>query len=195
MCVSYVLSCMPQGAHQHASGALQRSSTSVVALQDLEEDTEQPSLADSSSHDPDSDDEAIFNDFHATHISDAAAAAAAAAAAGSGRGSSGGGDKPPKPLRGRSSSSSQLQAQPCAPEVLQHQQQRASAISSSRVSAPGGPQSRQPVHRSRSAVYRSSSAPGHRPEGGGTEGGVVPGVAVARIEGCWLSHLNIDNHR
>lgn len=29
----------------------------------------------------------------------------------------------------------------------------------------------------------------------GTACAAVPGVAVARIEGCWLSHLNIDNQR
>jgi hypothetical protein len=56
------------------------------------------------------------------------------------------------------------------------------------------------VHRSRSATLRTSSTPGHRrdasSEGGGVGGsGLVPGVAVARIEGCWLSHLNIDNQR
>jgi hypothetical protein len=50
--------------------------------------------------------------------------------------------------------------------------------------------------RSRSVSFRSASAPGHRESSDGAMAtGVVPGVAVARIQGCWLSHLNIDNQR
>jgi hypothetical protein len=100
-------------------------------------------------------------------------------------------------LRGRNSKQQQQQ-EPQQPP--QHD-----GLNGSRVSAPSGhvrgahstggagPY----MQRSRSVSFRSSSAPGHRPETsvGGAASGVVPGVAVARIEGSWLSHLNIDNQR
>jgi hypothetical protein len=75
---------------------------------------------------------------------------------------------------------------------------------SGRVSAPSGHAANGPsaggagpyMQRSRSVSFRSASAPGHRESSDGAiVTGVVPGVAVARIQGCWLSHLNIDNQR
>jgi hypothetical protein len=54
-------------------------------------------------------------------------------------------------------------------------------------------------HRSQSSMFDNSSRPvpvsssssGRKGPGGPS----VPGVAVARIEGCWLSHLNVDSKR
>lgn len=180
---------LPRAAHLQenralSGGALQRSSTAVTALDDMNSDAEQlaalsldrscsssetyhsdtnaPAAAaadDGVAFDP--DDEAIFNDFEATHLSGNGAAAAAPAA------------------------SKQAEQQ-------QHQQPEHAANGSSSSSRHG-------YHRSKSSMFDgsssvppvSSSSSGRKGAGGPT----VPGVAVARIEGCWLSHLNVDNKR
>ncbi|WIA33504.1 hypothetical protein OEZ86_006630 [Tetradesmus obliquus] len=181
---------LPRAAHLQencalSGGALQRSSTAVTALDDMNSDAEQlaalsldrscsssetyhsdtngPAAAAAAADDDvafDPDDEAIFNDFEATHLSGNGAAAAAPAAS-------------------KQAEQQQQQQQP------EH--------------AANGSSSRHGYHRSKSSMFDgsssvppvSSSSSGRKGAGGPT----VPGVAVARIEGCWLSHLNVDNKR
>lgn len=215
-----------QGAVQ-SGGALQRSATSVVPLDELNGDRDVPP-SDASSHNPDSDDEAIFADFEANHLASAGGSSSSSRPRGSdthqAASSSGGGgvgsssssqqQKSSKPkarlvaaFKGRSSKQGQQQQQQ-QPQSPQHGPLETSSNPlQSRISAPSGHtngsthmggSSSVYVHRSRSASFRSSSAPGHKhdlSDGGTTAPGVVPGVAVARIQGCWLSHLNIDNQR
>jgi hypothetical protein len=117
----------------------------------------------------DPDDEAIFNDFEATHLSGNRAATAAAAAAAA------------VPAASKQAHTQQ-----------QQQQQHAANGSSQQPSHHG-------YHRSKSSLFdgSSSTAPVSSSSGGRKGAGApsVPGVAVARIEGCWLSHLNVDNKR
>lgn len=66
-------------------------------------------------------------------------------------------------------------------------------VAAAAAAANGSSGQHQAYHRSKSSILAGDPASysNHRPTGGA----VVPGVAVARIEGCWLSHLNIDNKR
>lgn len=196
--------CFMQGTGHLRGGALQRSSTSVVALDELNTDRDSIQLDDVSSHGPDSDDEAIFADFQATQLGGSSGGGSAPSSVCDQAGSSSGASQhksSSKPggrlvaaLRGRSSSQ-HLQQPP--------QHAEAAGLPPSRISAPSGhsngAHARAGVYmqRSRSTSFRSTSAPGHRQElsDGGAGPGVVPGVAVARIQGSWLSHLNIDNQR
>lgn len=142
---------------------------------------------------PDSDDEAIFADFEASHLAPAVNSHASSSAGGSSKPkSSKTGSKLVAALRGRKHQQQEVE-QPAQHEGLP-----------GRVSAPSGHAANGPsaggagpyVQRSRSVSFRSASAPGHRESSDGAmAAGVVPGVAVARIQGCWLSHLNIDNQR
>jgi hypothetical protein len=173
-----------------SGGALQRSGTAVTALNDMNNDVDHlaalhldrsssssgtyhsdteaavaaaPGGDDGVAVDP--DDEAIFNDFEATHLSGNGAAAAAAAAAVS------------KPSQ-------------------QQQQQQPDHAANGSGSSHAQPQ--HAYHRSKSSLLDSSSrlVPVSSSSGRkGAGGPSVPGVAVARIEGCWLSHLNVDNKR
>ena len=213
-CLFLLLLCLLQAATlsaQHSGGAIQRSSTSAVALDQLSTDSNPPLPPEL-----DSDDEAIFADFEASHLT----AGSSSSQAGSSRsthttngggstlseggvGSSSSGSKPKSKgsklvaaFRGRSSSSLKHvhMQEPVQPAQHEGVNNRVSAPSGhAAAAADSGPH----LHRSRSASSRSVSAPGHRQDGsdGGVSPGVVPGVAVARIQGCWLSHLNIDNQR
>jgi len=200
--------CVMQGTGHLRGGALQRSSTSVVALDELntERDSSIP-LDDVSSHGPDSDDEAIFADFQATQLGGSSGGGSAPSSGGNQAGSSSSssasqhkssskpGGRLVAALRGRSSSKQHLQ------QPAQHAD--TAGLPPSRISAPSGHSNGAHtgagvyMQRSRSTSFRSTSAPGHRQElsDGGAGPGVVPGVAVARIQGSWLSHLNIDNQR
>lgn len=186
---------------QQTGGAIQRSSTSAVPLDSLNNEPVMMPPSDGSSQEHDSDDEAIFADFEATHLAPAAPThsssnhvSGSSAGGSSSTKSSKTGSKLVAALRGRNHKQQQQVEQPAQHEGLQ-----------SRISAPSGHVNGAasaggtgagPYLRSRSVSFRSVSAPGHRESSDGAgANGVVPGVAVARIQGCWLSHLNIDNQR
>jgi hypothetical protein len=148
-----------------AGGAIQRSSTSAVPLNDLCSDTDQQlSLASSTSDEssavndptsadaPDDVDEAIYRDFHATHFGGASSTAASTS----------------QPATTSSAGVSKAASAPAAAAAVQLPDH---------------------YHRSRSMGQLRAHGLSTRQEA------EVPGVAVARIEGSWLSHLNIDNKR
>jgi hypothetical protein len=142
-----------------ANLTLDRSSSSSGTYHSDTEAAAATTAGDDGGLDP--DDEAIFSEFEATHLSGNGAAAAAVS----------------KPAQ-------QQQQQP---------EHAANGSSGSHV------QPHHAYHRSKSSMFDSSNRPVPVSSSGsgrkGAGGPSVPGVAVARIEGCWLSHLNVDNKR
>lgn len=165
-----------------AVGALQRSSTAATSLTDMAVDVGGPASASVGSHDSQSDadeqepavdDEAIFQEFTATHFGGPTAAA------------------PPGSAAQQHQQQQPVQhVQAVADHSSRTGKQRVACSEGGHGAATDGG-----YRRSKSSVYDHAGLTGS--VGGAGHGGIagVPGVAVARIEGCWLSHLNMDNKR
>lgn len=193
-----------------AHGALRRSATAATPLPEMSaDDLTAPSVVSSDSrsdvgyepstaaaaagHDDDDDEavdeEAIFDEFTATHFGNDNTTSSSTAATSAANGSA---------AHLQATAQQQQQQQPGCSRANDREQQQLHVASHRSNHAATDPQ---PYRRAKTSVTDRGGGRSVSSSGGGgglTRSGsdaAVPGVAVARIEGCWLSHLNIDNKR
>lgn len=178
-------------AAAHRGGALQRTATGLQPLSDAVEyeGADEASLASGSElgagGEPDAEDEAIFNAVAAAGALGDSARAHADPAAGlrSGVASPTGAGAGPGSARCSSAGAS---------HTPRHRPRR--SLTAADMAAVAADLSA-PRERKAAAAGDLAGVDGSEPTYHRNHGVSVPGVAVARIEGSWLSHLNIDSKR